>query len=158
MLENKEFYTRPNYLNKVLKQYNNTYYLIEENNLKEYVHLIDYIDNKDLRKYYWHAKLYWTNSACESFGLTPLEAMACGTPVLSAWRGSLPEVYGEAAFFYNQYCLSKEEIANKAKDILKDENMLFLYSKRGILHSHNFQWLKVAKEYLKIIEKEIDKC
>lgn len=130
--------------------------LIEENNLNEYVHLIEHIDNKELRQYYWHARLYWTHSSCESFGLTPLESMACGTPVFSVWSSSLPEIYGESAIFYNPYCLSREEIARRAVEVLNDDRILSEYSIKGITHSQKFQWREVAREYMTIIEKEID--
>jgi len=121
--------------------------------LDDKIHMIEYIDNNELRKLYINASLYWTHSNAESFGLTPLEAMACKVPVFAPWREAMPEVYGNAACFYNTFIDSKDEIARKGIDLLKSSNELDSYATAGYAHSLKFSWEKAAYEYKKLFER-----
>lgn len=132
---------------------NQLHELIKKNSLESYVHFIDYVDNKEIREYYWNARLYWTNSSCESFGLTPLEAMACGIPVLSVWSSALPEVYGDAALFYNPYSCNQEEIANISTEILVDTKLREKYIKKGLEHVNKFTWEISGDQYNRVFYK-----
>ena len=126
-------------------------YMINNYGLEDKVHIIDYIDNDKLRAIYLNSTFYWTHSRCESFGMTPLEAMACGVPVFAAWRESLPEIYGDSVLFYNPFIEDYKEIANDAVVFLKTKEMLKLYAKKGYECSLRYSWEKAAFEYKKIL-------
>ena len=61
---------------------------------------MDYVPDEDLPRFYSYADLLVHPSLSEGFGLTPLEAMACGTPVVSSNAGALPEVVGDAGMSF----------------------------------------------------------
>lgn len=128
---------------------------VKANNLENYIHFVDYVDNKEIHKYYRNAKLYWTNSSCESFGLTPLEAMACGTPVVSTWESSLPEIYGKSVLYYNPYLQDIVEVAEIISLIIKDGKIHEKYRNIGLEHVENFRWENVAKNYNKLFNREL---
>src|SRR5262249_31892651 len=72
-------------------------------NLTDYVHFTGYVDDADLPALYSAAELFVFPSLYEGFGLPPLEAMACGTPVVTSNVSSLPEVVGDAALIVDPY-------------------------------------------------------
>jgi len=129
--------------------------IIEEESLQERVHIIDYIDNKQIRTYYWNASVYWTHTSCESFGLTPLEAMACGVPVFCAWESALPEIYGDVAIFYDPYFSTHKEIAIILKGLIEDAALREVYINRGLNHVKKFSWKNSAEKYQKVLEMEM---
>ncbi len=67
------------------------------------IRFLEYVDERDLPALYSGAALYVTPSLYEGFGFTPLEAMQCGTPVVAASTGSMPEVLGDAAHFIENF-------------------------------------------------------
>lgn len=142
---------KSNAVNNEIQQY------IKDNNLSNHITILDYIDNGKIRDYYCHAKIYWTNSNHESFGLTPLEAMACGLPVFCPWRESFPEVYRDAAKYYNTYTMTNNEIAEKMYGFISSVNELEQYRLKGLKLAEDFTWDKAADEYKKIIEIEMRK-
>lgn len=129
--------------------------IIEEESLQEKVHMIDYIDNKEIRTYYWNARVYWTHTSCESFGLTPLEAMACGAPVFCAWESALPEIYGSAAMFYDPHFSNRKEIAIMLKGLIEDASLREVHINRGLNHIKKFSWKNSAAKYQKVLEMEM---
>jgi glycosyltransferase involved in cell wall biosynthesis len=78
----------------------------------------------------------------ETFGLPPLEAMACGCPVASSRAGSLPEICGDAARFFDPE--SPEEIADAVRDVLADRDELVA---RGRERAATFSWERSAREH-----------
>jgi glycosyltransferase involved in cell wall biosynthesis len=110
----------------------------------------NYIDEKDLVYLYNSASLFVWLSSYEGFGLPPLEAMACGTPVLSNKKTSLSEVLGD-------YPISVEnpkdidEISEKMLKVLSNEQLSDGLIKKGLEQAQKFSWQKTAKETLKIL-------
>lgn len=125
--------------------------LIEKYELGEKVHIIDYIDNSELREAYLNCTFYWTHSRYESFGMTPLEAMACAKPVFAAWRESLPEIYGNSVMFYNPYTDDFKDIATQAAQYICDDVLRKEYALKGYEYSRQYTWDRAAEEYKKII-------
>ncbi len=84
----------------------------------------------------------------EGFGLPPLEAMACGTPVITSNVSSLPEVVGDAALLVDPY--NVQEIANAIQRLLTDERLKEELIIKGFERVKKFSWEKAARETLNI--------
>lgn len=80
----------------------------------------DYVSETDLIRLYNEAEMFVYPSFFEGFGMPPLEAMACGTPVAVANSTSLPEVVGDAGLYFDPF--DEDDIADK---IIKMKNMIF---------------------------------
>jgi len=87
----------------------------------------------------------------EGFGLPALEAMACGTPVVTSNLSSLPEVVGDAALLVNPFDV--QEIANGIKRLLTDEQLKEALITKGFQRVKKFSWENTAKETLKIYQQ-----
>lgn len=90
-------------------------------------------------------------SLYEGFGMPPLEAMACGTPVITSNTASLPEVAKGAAILVNPK--SRPEIYRAMKQILKDTKAAETYRKLGIARAKQYTWEKSAKMLLDVYRK-----
>lgn len=112
---------------------------INQHGLNDSVLMFDYVDNDKIGTYYKNAKIFWNNSAFESFGITLLEAMSVGVPVVSSWREAIPEICGENILYYKTYD-DHETIANKIYDYLTNEDLRFFYSNKGIKYTSNIEW------------------
>ncbi len=110
----------------------------------------EYVDEKYLGSLYANADLFIWLSEYEGFGLPPLEAMACGTPVITTKAGSLPETVGNAALFIENP-RNIEEIRRKINMVLNNKELREKLIKKGFEQAKKFSWEKTAKETLKIL-------
>jgi len=124
---------------------------IEKLKLTERAHFIENLPNEDLVALYNAAGLLVLPSFYEGFGLTVLEAMACGTPVVCSERGSLPEVAGDAALLVNPDDL--DELTNAMQRALEDETLRAQLRERGLGNVKRFSWEKTARETLDIYKR-----
>jgi len=92
-----------------------------------------------------HPSLY------EGFGLTILEAMACGAPVLTTRRASLPEVAGEAALYMDGE--DETEMASRLIEIESDGHLRKQLIDAGLLQACRFSWGKAARETADVYKK-----
>jgi glycosyltransferase involved in cell wall biosynthesis len=90
-------------------------------------------------------------SLYEGFGLPPLEAMACGTPVLTSNVASLPEVVGEAAITVDP--LDVEAIADGLIRLVEDSALRFQLRSLGLNQARGFSWDKTANETWKVLQE-----
>lgn len=90
-------------------------------------------------------------SIYEGFGLPPLEAMACGTPVISSNAASLPEVCGDAAVCVDPQ--SERSIAGAMEDLWKSPSRRTDLSRRGLARARRFTWDTFAQGTWKTYEK-----
>lgn len=123
--------------------------LIEQN--KERIEYLGFISDEELAKVYALASLFVFPSFYEGFGLPPLEAMACGTPVVCSNSSSLPEVGGDAVV----YCQADdiEDISQKIERVLSDTNLQKEMSQRGLEQAKKFSWEKSAQEHLDVFKE-----
>lgn len=87
-------------------------------------------------------------SLWEGFGLTAVEAMACGTPVISSDRASLPEVVGEAGLLFDPE--NTEKLKEHLYNVLTDGALRETLSRKGLERAKRFSWEKAASETLQI--------
>ncbi|MEN3013947.1 MAG: glycosyltransferase family 1 protein [Endomicrobiia bacterium] len=117
--------------------------------LKKKVHFIGHVSNEKLSPFYTGAKLFLFATLHEGFGLPPLEAMACGCPVVVSNKGSLPEICGDAAVYVNPY--NPEDIAEGILKVLTDENLRQQLIKKGFEQVKKFSWEKSVKSFLDVL-------
>ncbi len=117
---------------------------------KDNIILIGYVNRVDKPFIYNLASLFVYPSFFEGFGMPVLEAMACGTPVITSNTSSLPEVAGKAALMIDPH--RPQELLEAMKSILLDKKLYNTLRERGLKQSQNFSWKKSAKETLQIFE------
>jgi glycosyltransferase involved in cell wall biosynthesis len=117
---------------------------------KDGVVYIEYAPFEHLKPLYSGATALVLPSLYEGFGLPPLEAMACGTPVIVSNISSLPEVVGDAGEYFEPD--SVDSIAQGMMKVLEDKNLQEQMSKKGIERAKQFTWEKCAQTVLKVFE------
>jgi len=108
------------------------------------------LDDEELITEYNALTLLLFPSFYEGFGLPPLEAMACGTPVITSNLSSMPEVCGDAALYVDPYDV--EDIKNKIEMLIKNENLQKELIQKGLQRVKGFTWEKASQEHIKVIE------
>ncbi|MDC0837876.1 glycosyltransferase, partial [Limnoraphis robusta] len=88
-------------------------------------------------------------SLWEGFGFPVLEAMACGTPVITSNLASLPEVAGEAALLINPY--EVEEISAAMKTLISDPQMAGQLRQKGLSRCQEFSWQKTGEQTVEVL-------
>ena len=109
----------------------------------------DYIKDEDKKFYYSLASVFVYTSFFEGFGFPPLEAMACGTPVVVSNNSSLPEVVGDAGILVDPY--NAVDISNGVRAVVEDPGLRNALIKRGYERVKIFDWKKCAEQTLKVI-------
>jgi len=113
-----------------------------------------HLPQADLVRLYNTADVYVRTPMYEGFGLPPLEAMACGCPVVTTNVGSLPEVVGDAGILKNRDDI--EGLVNAIYEVLTNEGLSQDLVKRGLERAKMFSWEKTAKETIKVYEEVHD--
>lgn len=125
--------------------------ILKQENIEFVKHLIfapGYISNKDLPYIYNAAKLFLYTSLRESFGIPMLEAMACGTPVITSNTSAMPEIAGSGATLVDPF--KEEQIASMIIRLIDDKEYYQLQVKYGLERVKHFSWKKTAQELLNI--------
>lgn len=104
------------------------------------------VGEADLVKLYSQADLLLWASLNEGFGLPPLEAMACGTPVVTSLVTSMPEICGEAALLVEP--TDEERIFEAARRLLTEEDLAEEYRRLGHRRAREFTWSGCARDTL----------
>ncbi len=121
---------------------------VAELNLSSRVDFLDGVGEEELVALYNGARALVLPSLYEGFGLPPLEAMACGTPVIVSDRGSLPEVVGEAGILINPE--SSNELTAAIGRLWDSEELRREFRGRGLARAGEFSWERTASETLKV--------
>jgi len=132
-------------------QYNKISKLLKILDLQKDVIFLGYLPREDLPALYNAADLFVYPSLYEGFGLPPLEAMACGTPVITSNTSSLPEVVGDAGIMVDPYDV--DGLAKAMYEVLTNDGLKEELRKRGLKRAKLFSWRKTAEETLKIYEE-----
>jgi len=127
---------------------------VEELDLGGAVMFPGYIPVSELPLWYNAAELFVYPSLYEGFGLPPLEAMACGTPVITANTSSLPEVVGEAGLTVGP--LDVEGLAETMRRVLGDEALQQQMRERGLQRAKSFSWTKTAQETVQVYRRAME--
>jgi glycosyltransferase involved in cell wall biosynthesis len=117
-----------------------------ESGLEENVRFLGDVSEADLPALYNLAAIFAFPSLYEGFGLPPLEAMACGTPVVCANTSSLPEVVGDAALLFDP--LDVQAMAATIAQALSYADLRAALRARGLARARLFSWGQVARETL----------
>jgi len=115
------------------------------------VRLVGYVPQADLPKLYAGARMFVYPSLYEGFGLPPLEAMACGVPVIASDRASLPEVVGNAGILTEP--LDESRIAQHMRTLIEDDGLHAHLAKAGRMRARQFTWRKCAIETLAVYRR-----
>lgn len=109
---------------------------------------LGYIPDEDLVKLYNTATLLCQPSHCEGFGLTVLEAMSCGCPIVVSDRGSLPEIVEQAGIYVNPADI--RSIADGIGEIYFNAEQYKKYSRLGLKQAKKFSWKKTIDKTINI--------
>jgi len=114
------------------------------------------VSNETLVALYRYAAAFVYLSTYEGFGMPPLEAMACGTPVLAAAAASIPEVLGDAALLIEPAALmhpadSVAEIRQALERLATDPDLRETLRARGLRRAAQFSWEETARRTLEVI-------
>jgi glycosyltransferase involved in cell wall biosynthesis len=112
-----------------------------------------YVSDEELAYLYRNAKLLIYPSLYEGFGLPPLEAMACGCPVVVSNAASLPEICGDAAYYVDPF--SVESIAEGMYKVLTDRSLSESLIHKGLKRAKLFSWERAAKAHIELFKEII---
>jgi glycosyltransferase involved in cell wall biosynthesis len=125
--------------------------LIKKLGLQNDVVFTGYVPEEDLPLFYTAADLFVQPSLYEGFGLPVLEAMACGTSVVSSNATSLPEVVGNAGIMVDP--IDVDGFVKAMYEVLTNDGLRENIIKKGLERAKMFTWKKTAEETLKVYEK-----
>lgn len=120
---------------------------------KSRVHLIGYVSEEDKPYVMANAETVVYPSFYEGFGFVPLEAMACGVPVITSSRTSMPEVCGDAAILVDPYNLN--ELSAAISGLLNDSELRHDFIRKGLARSKQYDWgicASLIMEYLTALQ------
>ena len=123
----------------------------EKLGLQQDVISVGFIDQKELPVFYNAATAFIIPSFYEGFGLIGLEAMSCGTPVISSNRTSLPEILGDGAVYFDPK--NPEDMAEKIHLVFSDKKLYNELKSNGFAQVKKYGWNKMGKETLELYEK-----
>lgn len=121
--------------------------------LPDTVRHLGYVSDGELRALYEHAACFVFPSFYEGFGLPPLEAMACGCPVIVSSAASLPEVCGDAALYCDPGCPA--DIAAKIGQLMADQELRLTLRRKGLANAQRFSYNDSAREIFKVMEEAL---
>lgn len=124
---------------------------VNKSGLGDKVIFTQYIPGEEICPLMNGAEAFVFPSLYEGFGMPPLEAMACGTPVIVSGSASLPEVVGDCGLIVDAY--SEESIADAMEKIADNEELRKQLSEKGISRAREFSWKKSAEKLYTIYER-----
>jgi glycosyltransferase involved in cell wall biosynthesis len=127
---------------------------IKQLGLKGEVVLTGYVPDADLPYIYNGAEIFVFPSLYEGFGLPPLEAMACGTPVAASRSSCMPEVLGEAAHYFDP--LNIEDMVRAIAEVAKNYSLRQRLKAVGFKQVKKYSFDQMAKETIKVYQRALN--
>ncbi len=131
--------------------YDRIFSLVEQYNLNDKVIFTGYIESEYAQVLLRGALFFVFPSIYEGFGIPPLEAMACGTPVMVSDQASIPEVVGDAGYYINPYSVS--DMSDAMKILIENKELREQLSEKGIERAKEFSWKASVTKLMKIYNK-----
>ncbi len=114
------------------------------------IHMLGFVADEDLAHLYRAADVFIYPSLYEGFGMPPIEAMACGCPVIVSPRGALAEVVGDAGYIVNPEQIDSIRLAMQR--VATDDGARARLRKAGLERATQFDWHRTATETLRVYE------
>lgn len=128
---------------------NSTIFNKYEESFSSEVVRLGYITDSELKALYENASCFVYPSFYEGFGLPPIEAMACGCPVIVSNSASLPEICGDAALYCDPY--NVQDIASKIKILMDNVILQEKLKRKGAERVEGYKWERCANKVLSLI-------
>src|SRR6185503_9635467 len=116
---------------------------LEKSPVRTRILLTDYLHDEDLRKLYASCRAFVYPSIYEGFGLPPLEAMACGAPVIASRIPTLLETLDDAAHFFEPQ--SREQLAQAIIEVTTNQDLQQRLTSAGLERVSQFSWERTAQ-------------
>lgn len=134
--------------------YKEVFEILEEDKFKDAVIFTGFVPQEDLPCLYSGAQCFVYPSIYEGFGLPPLEAMCCGTPVVVSNTSSLPEVVGDAGVYVKPF--ETESIFDGIMKVLNDNNLRQALISKGYKQMKKFDWDLAAGQVMDIYREILE--
>jgi glycosyltransferase involved in cell wall biosynthesis len=135
--------------------YEEVFHLVDELGLRGQVHFPGYIPASDLPVLYNLAEVFIYPSLYEGFGLPPLEAMACGTPVVTSGVSSMPEAVGDAGLLVPPG--DEQALAGAVLRLAGDPALREELRQKGLSRAQEFTWTRTARETWQVYRQVLQK-
>lgn len=130
------------------------YKTIQELNLENYIILTGHVSDEDLVYYYNRASLFVYPSLYEGFGIPLLEAMSCGSPVISSNVSSMPEIVGKAGVLLSPH--DEKAWIKAMREVATNRKLAQRLRQLGLQQVKKFSWEKTAKKTLEVYKEVYD--
>ena len=117
------------------------------------LHFTGFVSDKRLRWLYENCEAYVFPSLSEGFGLPGLEAMQHGAPVVSSNATCLPEIYGDAAHYFDPG--NTQAMADAIEEVLTDNTLRKSLVRKGYARIKNYSWRRMAEQTLDVYNKAL---
>ncbi|WPC42048.1 glycosyltransferase family 1 protein [Clostridium sp. JS66] len=117
-------------------------------NIRSHVKFTGFVEEELLPTFYNASSVFVYPSTYEGFGLPPLEAMSCGTPVITSNISSIPEVVGDAGILIDPFNIKSLE--DSLEHLLNSKSLVEKLINKGLNQSSKFSWEKTSEETLKV--------
>jgi len=123
---------------------------VHREHLDQYINFVGFLPDQDLRLLYGQATALVHPSLSEGFGLTGLEAMAANLPVLASRAGSLPEIYRNAALYFDPH--DPADLTARLTQLLTDPQLVADLRAKGRQLARTYSWSATAKKTMEVYE------